>query len=68
MSRGNDRGNGNAGKIYTHTEPSKKALKHIRSEIKQLTTKRYSATPTEVVMRLKDWQDYHGNACHIEGS
>jgi len=21
MSRGNDRGNGNAGKIYTHTEP-----------------------------------------------
>ena len=44
------------------------ALKHIRSEIKQLTTKRYSATPTEVVMRLKDWQDYHGNACLVEGS
>jgi hypothetical protein len=34
-----------------HTEPSKKALKHIRSEIKQLTTERYSATPTEVVIR-----------------
>jgi len=28
------------GKIYPHTEPSKKALKHIRSEIKQLTTER----------------------------
>jgi hypothetical protein len=21
-----------------------------------------------VMMRLKDWQDYHGNACHVEGS
>jgi hypothetical protein len=21
-----------------------------------------------VMMRLNDWQDYHGNACHIEGS
>jgi len=39
------------GKIYPHTEPSKKALKHIRSEIKKLTTERYSATPTEVVIR-----------------
>lgn len=39
------------GKIYPHTEPSKKALKRIRSEIKQLTTERYSATPTEVVIR-----------------
>jgi RNA-directed DNA polymerase len=39
------------GKIYPHTEPSKKALKHIRSEIKQLTTERYSATPTEIVIR-----------------
>ena len=38
------------GKIYTHIEPSKKALKHVRSEIKQLTTERYSATPTEVVI------------------
>lgn len=39
------------GKIYPHTEPSKKALKHIRSEIKQLTTERFSATPTEIVIR-----------------
>jgi len=39
------------GKLYPHTEPSKKALKHIRSEIKQLTTERYSATPTETVIR-----------------
>jgi RNA-directed DNA polymerase len=39
------------GKRYTHTEPSKKALKHIRSEIKQLTTERYSAAPTEDVIR-----------------
>jgi RNA-directed DNA polymerase len=39
------------GKMYPHTEPSKKALKHIRSEIKQLTTERYSAAPTEVVIR-----------------
>ena len=39
------------GKMYPHTEPSKKALKHVRSAIKQLTTERYSATPTEVVIR-----------------
>ena len=39
------------GKMYPHTEPSKKALKHIRSEIKQLTTERYSAIPTEEVIR-----------------
>ena len=39
------------GKRYPHTEPSKKALKHIRSEIKQLTTVRYSAIPTETVIR-----------------
>jgi len=38
------------GKMYTHIERSKKALKHVRSEIKQLTTERYSATPTEVVI------------------
>jgi group II intron reverse transcriptase/maturase len=41
----------NTGKMYIHTEPSKKALKHIRSEINQLTTERYSATPTEIVIR-----------------
>jgi len=39
------------GKTYPHTEPSQKALKHIRSEIKELTAKRYSATPTELVIR-----------------
>ncbi len=39
------------GKMYPLTEPSKKALKHIRSEIKQLTTERYSAVPTEDVIR-----------------
>jgi group II intron reverse transcriptase/maturase len=39
------------GKMYPHTEPSKKALKHVRSAIKQLTTERYSATPTEGVIR-----------------
>jgi group II intron reverse transcriptase/maturase len=56
------------GKIYPHTEPSKKALKHIRSEIKQLTTERYSATPTAVVIRrvnevARGWVGYfrYGN-------
>jgi group II intron reverse transcriptase/maturase len=39
------------GRMYPHIEPSKKALKHVRSEIKQLTTERFSATPTEVVIR-----------------
>ena len=39
------------GKIYPHTEPSKKALKHIRAEVKRLTTERYSASPTEDVIR-----------------
>ena len=39
------------GKMYPHTEPSKKAMKHIRSEIKQLTTERFSATLTESVIR-----------------
>ncbi len=39
------------GKMYSHIEPAKKALKHVRAEIKQLTTERFSATPTEVVIR-----------------
>ena len=39
------------GRIYPHTEPSKKALKHIRSEVKRLTTEQYSAVPTEDVIR-----------------
>jgi len=56
------------GKIYPHIEPSKKALKHIRSEIKQLTTERYSAIPTEIVIRnvnevARGWVGYfrYGN-------
>ena len=56
------------GKIYPHIEPSKKALKHIRSEIKQLTTERYSAIPTEAVIRnvnevARGWVGYfrYGN-------
>jgi RNA-directed DNA polymerase len=54
--------------IFPFTEPSKKAMKHIRSEIKQLTTERYSATPTEVVIRrvnevVRGWVGYfyYGN-------
>jgi hypothetical protein len=39
------------GKIYPHIEPSRKALKYIGSEIKQLTTERYSPIPTEAVIR-----------------
>jgi RNA-directed DNA polymerase len=39
------------GKTYPHIEPSKKALKHIRSEIKRLTNEQYSAIPTEDVIR-----------------
>ncbi len=38
-------------KTYPHIEPSKKALKHIRSEIKRLTNEQYSAIPTEDVIR-----------------
>ena len=56
------------GRMYPHTEPSKKALKQIRAEIKQLTTERYSATPTEVVIRrvnevARGWVGYfrYGN-------
>jgi RNA-directed DNA polymerase len=39
------------GRVYPHTEPSKEALKHIRAEVKQLTTEQYSAVPTEDVIR-----------------
>ena len=55
--------------------PSKKALKHIRSEIKQLTTERYSATPTEVVIQrvnevVRGWVGYfyYGNCatCFVD--
>jgi RNA-directed DNA polymerase len=51
------------GALFPFTEPSKKAMKHIRSEIKQPTTERYSATPTEVVIRrvnevVRGWVGY----------
>ena len=56
------------GRSYTHIEPSKKALEHIRSEIKSLTTERYSAVPTEDVIRkvnevARGWVGYfrYGN-------
>jgi hypothetical protein len=56
------------GVLFPYTEPSKKAMKHIRSEIKQLTTERSSATPTEVVIRrvnevVRGWVGYfyYGN-------
>ena len=56
------------GKMYPHIEPSKKALKHVRAEIKQLTTERYSASPTEGVIRrvnevARGWVSYfrYGN-------
>ena len=56
------------GRMYSHIEPSQKALKHVRAEIKQLTTERYSATPTEVVIRrvnevARGWVGYfrYGN-------
>jgi RNA-directed DNA polymerase len=57
-----------AGSLFPLIEPSKKAVKHIRSEIKQLTTERYSATSTEVVIRrvnevVRGWVGYfyYGN-------
>jgi group II intron reverse transcriptase/maturase len=51
------------GRSFPLIVPSKKALKHIRSEIKQLTTERYSATPTEVVIQrvneiVRGWVGY----------
>jgi RNA-directed DNA polymerase len=56
------------GRRYFHIEPSKKALKHIRSEIKGLTTERYSSVPTEDVIRManevaRGWVGYfrYGN-------
>jgi group II intron reverse transcriptase/maturase len=60
-----------AGTLFPFTEPSKKAMKHIRSEIKQFTTERYSATPTEVVIRrvnevVRGWVGYfyYGNCAN----
>jgi len=56
------------GRIYPHIEPSKKAQKQIRSEIKRLTTEQYSAVPTGVVIRkvnevARGWVGYfrYGN-------
>jgi RNA-directed DNA polymerase len=59
---------GRTGRTYPHIEPSKKAQKRIRSEIKRLTTEQYSAVPTEVVIRrvnevARGWVGYfrYGN-------
>lgn len=56
------------GRVFPLIVPSKKALKHIRLEIKQLTTERYSSTPTEVVIQrvnevVRGWVGYfyYGN-------
>lgn len=56
------------GREFPFTAPSDKALKHIRAEIKLLTTERYSATPTDVVTRkinevVRGWVGYfyYGN-------
>jgi len=56
------------GRPYPLTVPSKKARQHIRSEIKQLTTERYKASPTEIVIRrvnevTRGWVGYfrYGN-------
>jgi hypothetical protein len=56
------------GHPYPLTVPSKKALKHVRSEIKQLNSERYSAIPTEEVIRranavARGWAGYfqYGN-------
>jgi RNA-directed DNA polymerase len=57
-----------SGRLFPLVEPSKKAMKHIRSEIKQLTTEQYSAIPTEVVIQrvnevVRGWVGYfyYGN-------
>ena len=56
------------GRTYPHVEPSEKARKQIRSEVKRLTTEQYSAVPTEVVIRkvsevARGWVGYfrYGN-------
>jgi len=57
-----------SGRLFPLVEPSKKAMKRIRSEIKQLTTEQYSAIPTEVVIQkvnevVRGWVGYfyYGN-------
>lgn len=37
--------------LYSHAEPSKKALKRIRAEVKRLTNEQYSAVSMETVIR-----------------
>ena len=56
------------GRVYPHIEPSKEAQKQIRSEVKRLTTEKYSAVPTGVVIRrvnevARGWVGYfrYGN-------
>jgi hypothetical protein len=66
---------GRTGRIYPHVEPSREALKHIRSEIRQLTTEHYSAIPTEIVIRnvnkvARGWVGYfhYGNCTKVLSS
>lgn len=60
------------GRSFPLTEPSKKALNHVRSEIKRLTTEQYSTVPTEVVIRrvnevARGWVGYfyYGNCTKV---
>ena len=62
------------GRSYAHAEPSKEALKRVRAEIKHLTTERYSAIPTEAVIRnvnevARGWVGYfrYGNCTKALG-
>ena len=57
-----------SGRLFPFIEPSQKAMKHIRSEIRQLTTERYSSAPTSAVIRrvnkvVRGWVEYfyYGN-------
>jgi RNA-directed DNA polymerase len=56
------------GRKFLCTEPSKKALKHIKAEIKKLTNAQNHAIPTEIVIRkvnevVRGWVGYfhYGN-------
>jgi len=51
-------------RLFPFIDPSRKAMKHVRSEIRQLTTERFSATPTEIVIRrvnevVRGWVGYY---------
>lgn len=59
------------GNPFPLVEPAKQAMKHIRLEIRQLTTEQYSAVPTEDVIRrvngvARGWVNYfyYGNCTH----